>query len=104
MSTLFFDNVSDAVEQQVQADMQKIREYNTPGFSAFRKSTKKRSAGEKGLRIPYWSNLPGGHTAYVSTSSDFSSCACWYGRRSRGDNGSDRRPQRADVRVTSCVL
>ena len=71
MSTLFFDNVSDAVEQQVQADMQKIREYNTPGFSAFRKSTKKRAAGEKGLRIPYWSNLPGGHTAYVSTSSDF---------------------------------
>jgi len=75
MATLFFDNVSDAVEQQVQTEMNKIREYNTPGLSAVRKSTKKRKAGEKGLRIPYWSNLPGGHTAYTAGSSDFNEAA-----------------------------
>ena len=65
MATLFFDNVPDAVQQQVQTEMNKIREYNTPGLSAIQKSTKKRKAGEKGLRIPYVSNLPGGHTAYT---------------------------------------
>jgi hypothetical protein len=71
MATLFFDNVSDAVEQKVQREMQKIKEYNTPGFSSFRKSAEKRKVGEKGLRIPYWATLPGGHTAYVATASDF---------------------------------
>lgn len=71
MSSLFFDNVSDGVKQKVQDKIQKLKEYNTPTHSAIKRSVKKRKVGEKGLRIAYWANLPGGHTAYTSTASDF---------------------------------
>lgn len=71
MSVAFFDNLSDAVVQKVEREMQKIKEYNTPGFSSFKKKVMKKKVGEKGYRIPYWANLPGGHTAYVASASDF---------------------------------
>jgi hypothetical protein len=71
MAIAFFENLSDAVQQQVEREMQTVKEYNTPGFSSFRKSTKKKRVGEKGYRIGYWANLPGGHTAYVASDSDF---------------------------------
>jgi hypothetical protein len=71
VAVAFFDNLSDAVKQKVQAEMMTIKEYNTPGFSSFRRRTPKKKVGEKGYRIGYWANLPGGHTAYVPTDSDF---------------------------------
>jgi len=71
MPATFFDNVTDAVKQKVQEQMQFVREYNTPGFSAFKKRILKKSVGEKGYRLPYWTDLPGGHTAYTAASSDF---------------------------------
>lgn len=71
MSVAFFENLSDAVVQQVQKEMIKIKEYNTPGFSSFKMKVGTRKIGEKGYRIPYWANLPGGHTAYTAAASDF---------------------------------
>lgn len=71
MAVAFFDNLTDAVQQKVQREMTKIKEYNTPGFSAFKKRVMKKKVGEKGYRIPYWANLPGGHTAYTASASDF---------------------------------
>lgn len=71
MAVAFFDNLSDAVKQKVQTEMMTIKEYNTPGFSSFRRRTPKKKIGEKGYRIGYWANLPGGHTAYTPTDSDF---------------------------------
>lgn len=71
MSVAFFENLSDAVQQKVQTEMQKIKEYNTPGFSSFKKKVMSKKIGEKGYRIAYWANLPGGHTAYTAGASDF---------------------------------
>jgi hypothetical protein len=71
MAVAFFDNVSDAVRQKVQSEMLTIKEYNTPGFSSFRRRTRKMSTGEKGYRVSMWANLPGGHTAYTAADSDF---------------------------------
>lgn len=71
MSVAFFDNVSEAVQQKVQTEMLTLKEYNTPGFSSFKRKTRKIRTGEKGYRIPMWANLPGGHTAYTGADSDF---------------------------------
>lgn len=71
MAVAFFDNLSDGVKQKVQSEMLTIKEYNTPGFSSFRRRTRKIRTGEKGYRIAMWKNLPGGHTAYVASASDF---------------------------------
>jgi hypothetical protein len=71
MAVAFFDNLSDAVRQKVQTEMMTIKEYNTPGFSSFRRRVPKKKIGEKGYRIGYWASLPGGHTAYTPTDSDF---------------------------------
>lgn len=71
MAVAFFENVSDAVQQQVQNEMFLLKEYLTPGFSAFKKNVMKKSVGEKGYRFAMWSSLPGGHTAYTAAASDF---------------------------------
>jgi hypothetical protein len=72
MAVAFFDaNFPEGVRQKVQAEMLTIREYNTPGFSSFRRRTRKMRTGEKGYRIAMWKNLPGGHTAYTADASDF---------------------------------
>jgi hypothetical protein len=71
MAVAFFENLSDAVRQKVQTEMLTIKEYNTPGFSSFRRRTNKIRTGEKGYRIAMWANLPGGHTAYTAADSDF---------------------------------
>lgn len=71
MAVAFFENLSEGVRQQVSSEMATIKEYNTPGFSSFRRRTMKKRIGEKGYRISYWDSLPGGHTAYNAADSDF---------------------------------
>lgn len=71
MAVAFFDNLSDGVRQKVETELQFVKEYETPGFSSFRRNTRKKKTGEKGYRIGYWESLPGGHTAYTATDSDF---------------------------------
>ena len=71
MSVMFFDNLSDATQQKVQKEVVLTREYNAPGFSSFKRRVMKKSVGEKGYRFVYGAELPGGHTAYTASASDF---------------------------------
>lgn len=71
MAVAFFENVSDGVQQQVQKEMFLLKEYEAPGFTAFKRKVMKKSVGEKGYRFAMWSDLPGGHTAYTAAASDF---------------------------------
>jgi hypothetical protein len=72
MSTVtFFANISESARQRVAEEIQNVREYNAPGFNAFRGKVQKTKAGEKGLKIGYLSQLPGGHSTPTALAPDY---------------------------------
>jgi len=71
MANVAFSNLTDLERQAVEKEARDLFENNTPGWSAFQKGTEKPAFGEKGIRIPYYSQRPGGHTWYVPSQSDF---------------------------------
>ena len=71
MATVAFANVTDLERQAVEKEARDLFENNTPGFSKFKKETQMPALGEKGIRIPYYSQRPGGHTWFIPSQSDF---------------------------------
>ncbi len=71
MANVDFTNVSDLKREAVGTMVRTYFENNAPGYNAFRKSTRTQELTEKGYRIPMWTGRPGGHTAFLPSSSDF---------------------------------
>lgn len=71
MANVAFSNLTDLQRQAVEKEARDLFENNTPGYSAFEKKVEKPKFGEKGYRIPYYSQRPGGHTWFVPSQSDF---------------------------------
>lgn len=71
MANVAFGNLTDLQRQAVEMEARDLFENNTPGYSAFEKKVEKPKFGEKGYRIPYYSQRPGGHTWFVPSQSDF---------------------------------
>lgn len=71
MAATLFDNLGDAFQQAVQKNMEVLKEQNTPTYSAVKQSMQTKKLTEKGWRIPYLDRMPGGHTAFTASSTDF---------------------------------
>jgi hypothetical protein len=71
MGNVAFDNLPDLKRQDVEMMVRSFFENNAPGYNAFEKDTEKREITEKGVRLPYYSRRPGGHTGWVPSNSSF---------------------------------
>lgn len=71
MANTDFSNLTDMKRQAVEMKAREFFENNTPGYSAFEKAADKGPLTEKGYRIPYYSQRPGGHTLFAPSNSDF---------------------------------
>ncbi len=66
-----FANTSEAYQQVVQSDYKKIKEYNSPGWNAFRNNVEKRKVGEKGLKVVLTNITSGGHSTPTASRPDW---------------------------------
>lgn len=71
MANVLFENVTDGHRQQVREDMTEFFENNAPTYNNLKKYVGEEDISEKGVRIPFWNRRPGGHTAWIPSSSDF---------------------------------
>ena len=71
MPNVAFENMQDFRRQAVDTQVRSFFENNAPGYNAFEKAVDKKPITDKGYRIPYYSQRPGGHTGFVPSSSDF---------------------------------
>jgi hypothetical protein len=71
MPNTAFENIGDAHKQQVAEDMTEFFENNAPTYNVFQDKFEEDEITEKGVRIPFWSRRPGGHTGFLPSNSDF---------------------------------
>ena len=71
MANVDFTNITDLKREAVDTMARQYFENHAPGYNAFRKATETNELTDKGYRIPMWTNKPGGHTAFLPSSSDF---------------------------------
>lgn len=71
MANVDFSNLSDLKRQDVEMMVRSFFENNAPGYNALEKDVEKREVTEKGIRLPYYSRRPGGHTGWVPSNSSF---------------------------------
>ncbi len=71
MPAVAFENITDAHKQHVVDDMVEFFEQNAPTYNSFKNNFDQDEITEKGVKIPFWSRRPGGHTGYLPSNSDF---------------------------------
>lgn len=71
MANVDFTNISDLKREAVDTMARTYFENFAPGYNAFKKAVDTAELTDKGFRIPMWTNRPGGHTAFLPSSSDF---------------------------------
>lgn len=71
MANLDFQNIADLKREDVDPRVRSYFENNAPGYNSFKKQTTTHESTDKGYRIGMWVTRPGGHTAFLPSSSDF---------------------------------
>lgn len=71
MAATDFSNLTDLKKQDVSDLVQAFFENNSPGWKAINDKTEDHELTEKGYRMPYYSQRPGGHTAFIPSDSSF---------------------------------
>lgn len=71
MANADFTNIGDLKREDVDPRVRSYFENRAPGYNSFKKSTQTHELTDKGYRVAMWVARPGGHTAFLPSSSDF---------------------------------